>query len=419
MNWGRRLFHPVLLALLVGLALRLWFVTAVHPPAAFDYSDMHAYIARARIMADPSAASSPYDWFYPSGTSAFLSLFLQGFGRHGLLIAGIAQALLGGLEIVLVYVAVRRFVDHGSGVVAACLFAVHYLAISYAGFFLSENVLTLGLVSACALLVPGDARRCAGAGLAVGLGAWAKSQLFLLAPLWAVLLWRSGERRSAVALVAATLAVVVPVSIVCSARSGHFAFISTNGGETFALAQCPVSRIEYRDPQSHTAGAFGLPVLVQRAERGEIEGRWAVARYEVPFIDSGYYLRRGVECIRDNPRHTTRMLAMHLVDTFAGPPWSNVVPWPDSHTRFRNWALGSNLFVAYAVAPLAFWTLWKRRRERGVWFLFGLPIASLLASAVLFHGDPRYRVPYDFAFFALAAPVLIGWTKRAFAWRKA
>jgi len=35
----------------------------------------------------------------------------------------------------------------------------------------------------------------------------------------------------------------------------------------------------------------------------------------------------------------------------------------------------------------------------GIHYLVSLPLGSLLASAFLFHGDPRFRVPYDFCIF--------------------
>ena len=44
-----------------------------------------------------------------------------------------------------------------------------------------------------------------------------------------------------------------------------------------------------------------------------------------------------------------------------------------------------------------------------MWLCFGLPAVSLLASAALFHGDPRFRVPYDFAFFLAAAVGIDAW----------
>jgi 4-amino-4-deoxy-L-arabinose transferase-like glycosyltransferase len=412
----------------IGTVVRVLWVLAIHRPIDFDYSDMHGYIERAQHLADPNFFSGKYEWYYPSGASTFLSLFLRVFGAPGgWTMAAFAQGLMSGAEIWLLFLAVRRFLSERVAFWSAVLFATHYLAISYAGYFLSENWLSIGLLTACAAFVPDKPLRCLASGLLLGLGAWAKSQAFLLAPLWA--LWLLWHRKwlSAGLVMAGALAVVVPVSIFVSVRTGQPSFISNNGGQTFALAHCPIKEIAYSDPVSHTGAGFTLPVLNQRAERGEREGSWQVARYTEPFFHSGYYMHEGVECIKRYPRHALKMVGLHLVDTFAGLPWSSVMPWPDSHvgrawwipgtslkwnSPYRFMALYSNLYVSYLILPLALLGFWWRRRDAGVWLLALMPLASTLASAVLFHGDPRFREPYDFCLFIAAAAAVETWVLR-------
>jgi hypothetical protein len=278
---------------------------------------------------------------------------------------------------------------------------------------MSESYLTLGLVTACAAFVPEKPLQCLLAGFLLGIGAWAKSQAFLLAPLWAALLFFRGQRKGAVAVVVGVSVVVVPVSIVCMAKTGVPAFISTNGGQTFALGQCPIKSIVSEDPQGHWSVAFGVPNLYQRVGRGEVEATWEDAHFYTPFNHSGYYMKVGMNCLKKYPKHAIKMFFLHAIDTFAGPPWSNVVPWPDSHIgydpphlfhiSFGPFSAISNLFVSYVIAPLAFYAMWRRRRDDGMYYLFVFPIGSLLFSAVAFHGDPRFRSPYDFFFFMAAA----------------
>jgi hypothetical protein len=203
----------------------------------------------------------------------------------------------------------------------------------------------------------------------------------------------------AAAVVVGAVVVVLPMSVLASAHLHRSVLLSPNGGQTFALGQCPIQSIYYDDPQTHTGAQFGLPDVHQRIGRGEAEASWGEAHYTEPFFNSGYYFRQGLDCIRQYPGHALRSLAYHLLDTFAGPPWSNVVPWPESAGPFPALTLLSNLLVAYLVAPLAFLGLLLRFRDERIWLIFALPVASLLASAVLFHGDPRFRVPYDFVFF--------------------
>jgi NADH:ubiquinone oxidoreductase subunit K len=89
------------------------------------------------------------------------------------------------------------------------------------------------------------------------------------------------------------------------------------------------------------------------------------------------------------------------------------MPWPDSHTRFRYFSLVSNLFVCLVCFPLALWGLWQRRREMALWVYFALPLGSVVLTAVLFHGDSRFRCPYDFGIFiAACAAVELIWKRR-------
>ena len=282
-------------------------------------------------------------------------------------------------------------------------FTLHYLAIGYAGFFLSENYLAFAVIAACALFTPRKARYLFAAGVMIGLGAWAKSQCIVLAPLWSLALWQQRKRLGALVLMLGGLAVVVSVSLYVSLVNHQPTFISYNGGQTFALSHCRIRDIAYSNPVTHSAMSFGLPVAWQRIERGEVEASWPHGRYQTPFVDSSFYLHEGLRCIKTEPQHFLRMVFYHVADTFTGPPWSLTVPWPDSHTAFRRWAFFSNLLVCWVAFPLALVGFYARRRNLGVWVLFALPLASVLATAVLFHGDPRFRAPYDFGIFIAAS----------------
>jgi hypothetical protein len=397
----------------VGTVIRVLFVLTVHRPMDFDYSDMHSYIERARQMATPDSQTSIYDWYYPSGSAFFIHIWLRLFGiKAGFVVAGVVQALLASVEIPLLYLATARFFSRQVALGAAALFTFHYLSIGYAGFFMSENYLAIGLISACALFVPERPLRLLGAGLMLGLGAWAKSQAVLLAPLWAVVLFWQGRRLGAALVMLGCFGVVIPVSIYVSVKNHQPTFVSYNGGQTFALAHCPIREISYSDPISHTGAMFTLPVQNQRFERGDVEASWGSAHYTEPFSNSKFYMREGFKCIQRYPLHVVRQAFYHLADTFCGPPWSLTMPWPDSHTAFRPFSLISNLFVSLIIAPLAFVGLWWRRREQAMWLFFGLPVLSVLASAVLFHGDSRFRCPYDFCFFIAACAAVETWRKR-------
>jgi hypothetical protein len=125
------------------------------------------------------AVCTPRDWYFPSGTSTFLSLFLRTLGpAAGWSAAALVQALLSGAEVALLFVATRRFFGGRIGWIAALLLAGHYLAIDYAGYFLSETLLGVSLLAAAAVFVPEKPLRSFGAGLFLGIATWAKAQAF-------------------------------------------------------------------------------------------------------------------------------------------------------------------------------------------------------------------------------------------------
>lgn len=405
--WYAALSRPARLVLWVTAAsavFRLLFVGLVHQPWKLDWSDMHNYLSAATHYADFKRPTDVGDWYYPSGTGAMIAFWLIILGTaKGKIAAGLFQALLSTAVIPLTYVGGKRFFDARVGATAAVAYAFHYLPLGFAGMYMSETYLTIGLALALAAFDPDRPKRAFWAGVALGLGAWAKSQAFLIAPLWALLLLLDRRWKPAVALMVGVSLWVVPISIVASKKSGVPSFISANGGQTFALGQCPFKTMIYRHPTQNWAIYWSAPDLNQRTPRGEPEANWQDATFNVPFNNSRYYMRVGFACIRRYPKNALRSLFYHLADTFSGPPWSNIIPWPDWSAGYAVPAAISNWLIAYLIAPLAFVGLWLQRRSRGMWFAFGLPVASLLFTAAMFHGDPRFRVPFDQLFLLAAA----------------
>ena len=405
--------RPLLaLAVLGGGVWRFWYALSAHRPISFDYSDMHGYISVARRIADPELVTNIYDWYYPRGTAFVLSLFVRAAGEAGWVWAAGFQALLGTVQIFLVYLIARRLFNSQVGAAAALGMASHYLAVSYGGFFLSENYLSFALALGFACLAAAVPGRCAAAGVAFGLAAWVKPQAIAVAVLAAAwLLLRQRRFASGVALLLGAACVVIPASVITSRVAGRPAFISLNGGQTFCLSQCPFQTIRAKTADYEMA--FGLPSVVQRSERAEEESHWTQALYNVSFVDNSFYLHEGLKCMAQDPWRAVKLAALHLADIFCGPFWSHVYPWPDSATRWKGWAAASNLWLSYGIAPLAFWGMWRSRRHANALLLFVPTAGAVLASALIFHGDPRFRVPYDFVLFIAAAAALSPLVNRA------
>ncbi len=416
----RGLWAAVGSATLVGGALRAWYVGLAHPPARYLYSDMLANVMRAYAVIDPRHVPGPWDTFVPRGIVELCALALRLFPNRSVEALTPLQALLSTACIPLVFVGLRRFFGPRPAAVAAWLLALDYLAIGYAGFYLAENYLLFFLAVSLALLSPDRPGRTFFAGLALGLAAWFKAQAFTLLPLWGFALWWAGRRAardpragsgdptwpdtpprrlSALTLLLGCLVFVVPESVLVSRIAGRPIFMSSNGGQNFYSGHCPIHLATCTGSWGAYAG--GLPKVYQRDEG------WPDVTFSVPFYDSAFYLKQGLLCIRQSGWRLPIWLLQQIGDTFAGWPGSTIDVWPDWSTAQFPWARGTNLAIAYLIAPLAFLGLWRSRRRLGAWLAFGLPAISVLGVALLFLGDPRFRQPYDFFFFGAAASVLV------------
>ena len=229
----------VAIATAIGEGLRFWYVLQIHPPAGFLHSDMLGNVQRAYSMSDPRHIPGPLDVYVPRGISAVAKIALHYFPDRSVEALSPVQALLSAAVIPLLFIAVRRYLGRWPGILAAWLWALDFLPIGYAGFFMAETYLSFLLVLALALLVPGRTFRCLLAGFALGLACLFKGYTLLLVAAWAAFLifkWR----RSAIALALGAALVVVPESIAVSIIAGKPALLSTNGGQIFYSGHCPI-----------------------------------------------------------------------------------------------------------------------------------------------------------------------------------
>ena len=295
---------------------------------------------------------------------------------------------------------------------SATAFALHFFSIEWCGVFLSENYLTLGLVLAVALFDPAQPPRCGFAGMALALGALAKPQCLLLLPLWCLLLASRRHLSAAAALVLGAASLVLPASYAATRATHHLQVLSAMGGVVMTQAWCPVLDVVTVYPGGQMG--FGLPVVAQRDARGEVEATWGHAKYNVPFTDSSFYAREGLRCIARFPRHAVRTFFLSIADTFAGPPWSYQGPWLDVFTEFRTPTLTFNLLFCWLVVPFALWGMYRGRRDFGMLATVTLPVLSCVVNCAVFHGEPRFRLPYDFMLWIAACVAVASlWRTRA------
>jgi hypothetical protein len=402
----------VLVLTALGLAIRLYYVLLAHPPGQALYSDMQGAYSNALGFADPHHVAGPWDTVKPRAMGLLGAFLLRHFGMNqgGLRIWGLLQGLLGTAAIPLSFIGVRRCFGREAGLLTAAYLSVDYLAVAFSGYLMVETYLAFFLTLALALLDWERPLLSLFAGVALGFGVWFKPQGFLLAPYWGLALWIFGapqakagvgrvrralgwlltptrRRVSALMLTIGLFAVVIPESVTISRLNKRPTFLSAYGGQNFYIGHCHVKLMAM---DGGALGSFfaGVPKVYQRNEP------WPDVTFRASVFDNDVFMREGMKCFTQSAGFAISWILWQLVDVFAGPPWSTIDTWPVPGGPFS----GNRLFqllIMYVYAPLAFVALWRGRCSLGPWIGFGAPMASMWTLAVLFSGDPRYRMPFD------------------------
>lgn len=233
---------------------------------------------------------------YPVGYSAFLGLLYLVFGR-GLLVAPIANAAIGALQIAVGHRLGRGFLSTNRARIAAGLIALHPGLIAYSAVVMTE-LLTALLITSAALIMysrRGQLKGAAYGGVLLGLATLVRPSVLLAAPLSALL--HGGKRWRAMLLagvsLAVTFAVVMPWTIRNCSRMDGCAFVSTNGGWNLAIgALTDTGRFRTLKAQD------GCPVVTGQVQQDRC---WA---------------KVGREAILKDPKHWISLMPKKLGHTY-------------------------------------------------------------------------------------------------------
>ena len=391
-----------LASVIAGAVLRAAWTLALHPPLNYVFSDMKFYVDRAINLAQGGALER-FDAFYPPGTHWILALPFAIFGtdRTGLWSGAVLWWALSAFTPLAMWRFARYHLTIPAAAITAALVSFSPLHILYAGYFLSETPALALLVGSLWLADRAAAARRSrsflGAGLLGGL-AIANRPALVANVVIAALAAPRAMRVRAIALISLGAAAVIALVVIHNtAAAGRLTLISENSGLTFWSGQCDVRLAKLGNPATGPYYEFGSPPAIQRAS-----GSTEVIPDHLPW-DQEFFYARAFDCIRQRGPGELRWVARGIFDmTLTSVPFPTIVEGDlGDRVAFVN--------AMFSVAlPFLLWgAVWlirlRRRRGEGAGELLMLAhFACLLLYAVIFTGDPRYRIPYDVFALALA-----------------
>jgi 4-amino-4-deoxy-L-arabinose transferase-like glycosyltransferase len=402
---GRRWDLLALLAILAGAAFRFLWVLLFHQPFDYVFSDMAGYVARATRLVDGGPLER-FDAFYPPGTHLLLAGVFKifGTGHAGLWAAATVWASLSAATPFFMWRVARLLLSPAAASLTAVFTALWPLHATSAGYFLSETpslAFLVGSLWAAYATVHAQGRPAillaTAAGILGGAAVTMRPQFLLNLGIVAAA-WLVGTRRvRLLAAFAAGCATLIAGAVVYNSLvAGKPTGISENSGITFFIGQCDVHTVHAADGVHFTA-----PPAYQQ-HRGRF---YDFTRHQA--WDQGFFFHQGLDCIRSDGWSHTRILGRDLVDLTA-----TSVIWPqDTDPGLSEVANVSNIvYVVLLPAILIGTALIVRERRRsgspsGELVLL-LHLSAVLVPALVFFGDPRFRMPYDFFGLALLAAVV-------------
>jgi hypothetical protein len=392
-------------AIVSGAVVRVVWVLGLHPPMDYVYSDMKSYVDTAVRFAQ-GAPLDRFDAFYPPGTHLILALPLIVFGtdRTGLWAGALLWCALSAFAPYAMWRFAKHLLTVPAAALTAMLTALWPLHISYAGFFTSETpalaLLVASLWLSAAAASTGDAVGAFRAGLLGGAAIANRPALGLNLVIAVASMPKAARVKSAAVLAAGTAAVLAIVVLHNSLATGRLTFLSENGGLTFFIGHCDALVVKTGDP-ARAYFEFATPPALERGS-----GRTYVMDSPLAW-DQDAFFGMGLDCIRSDGIAHLRTLARGVFDmTLTSKPWPQAEE-PEHGDRI---ALVNTLFSAALpfIVIGAIGLIRERRRRCGTSgeAVMLAHLSCVIATAILFFGDPRFRTPYDVFALALMAALI-------------
>lgn len=379
----------------MALFLRFFFIFNGQPLAENAWSDMSNYLSIAdQIM---KGVWNENHFFQSIGYPLFINILKHSFNNWGLILS-LIQALTSFLTLIFVYLLTKSSFGKRAALITLIIGSFHLPWVLLPGFALPETLFTFFLaVCAWATLKIVKENTTLSIwlwGVSFIMAFWLKGTHVLLAPLFFLGLLLYKKR--------AAIKPVIIISFVLLNGLGLHAYLTyskinkvqlsaSTGGLNFVEGKCASKKNE------DSAGYRWHSPLYNQLRMQEFK------KWDHPFTDSGYFMKKGLECIRDNP--------FVLIQSLESIPYlffGNRM-WPLTDTRY---AVASRLyeliFAVFAIVGLTVMMndLFSSNSPIDHKLIWVLPVLSIFLCVYIFKSELRYRVPFDVWFIPLSVK---GW----------
>jgi hypothetical protein len=369
--------------LLLALILRIGHVLSAPPLSGDIWSDMKIYVG---ISQDISAGIWKTTHFFQSIGYPLLISWLRQPGINLVLVLELLQAFASTFILFFMYRLVSSSFGMKTGLISLAIGSIHLPWILFTNFALPEIFFTFFL-SICAwmtfLICVQQNNRFLPSfvwGLAFILAFWLKGTHALWGPLFFLgLIW---SKKTAALKPIIIIGCVVSFGLMAHgyltyAKTGKIQLSASTSGLNFIEGKCPSKR------NIDSLGYTWLSPLYFQLGIDQSK------TWKRPFTESGYYFRKGLQCIKHDP--------FVLIQSFESIPYlfyGNHM-WPFNRKSYARYTrLYDLVFVLFSVIGLAaYWINFKFSKNEFI--IWTLPILSLFLCVYIFKSEIRYRVPYD------------------------
>ena len=380
----------IVVFLILALAIRVFFVFFLRPPEKCLESDMKWYYQKS-LQISLGKSEDITDTLHPPGTQYLYTPFLK--TSTPFLWIKLLNALMSTLTCAFIFFAAKIIFNRRAACIALFIAGFDYLLIDYTGYFLSETPFAFCLsvmfyFLAKSICCQSSMHRRIFAflgGIALVLSASFKATILLFVPLFG-LWWILNCKKYKIAsnglyYMLGFLPLYLALCLRVFALSGNFGTISTMAGLNFYVGRAHVKWVYLHDINRHYNFRFASPVACSKQYARDVS-------FDAGPYDSSFFLKEGIKEMREDISKTIGYSVEYLYDLFFS---EDIFPSGTRSIQYFNLA-----FCALVILPaLALLGIRFKSIASSPQAISYLAFLTILITTAIFHGETRYRIPYD------------------------